>query len=155
MSQKTALFYKYMIRNAKLRKLTSVDFFKKKKKKKVFDFWFFSQYHTCTHTPHNNNNNNNNNNNTTTMTQQHNFFLPYKILWGSTIGNILILYLGIFFQFFFCFQFFFSNVPNEHVAALWHSLMSLFIITKKKLRHFYHKHKKIRLTITDGKKTST
>ena len=29
-----------------------------------------------------------------------NFFLPYKILWSSTIGNILILYLSIFFQYF-------------------------------------------------------
>ena len=29
------------------------------------------------------------------------FFLPYKILWSSTIGNILILYHRIFFQIFF------------------------------------------------------
>ena len=85
MSQKTAFCYKNIIRNAKLRKLNSVDFFKKKKF--IFDFSPVSH----THTPHNNknknnknnnnsNNNNNNSDNTTTMTQQHNnrttFFLP-------------------------------------------------------------------------------
>ena len=37
MSQKTAFCYKNIIRNAKLRKLTSVDFFQKKQKTRTYE----------------------------------------------------------------------------------------------------------------------
>ena len=111
MSQKTALFYKNIIRNAKLRKLTSVDFFKKKSIFFLLFFFFFLKW-----------------------TPKNYFFLPYKILWSSTIGNILILYLRICFQFFFkknFFQFFFSNVPNEHGRSFLTFHTSLFFCKSK------------------------
>ena len=95
MSPKNAFFYKNIIRNDELRKLTFEDFF--------FTLLLLSQ-----------------------MIPKELFVLPYKILWSSTIGNILILYLRIFFQNFF-FQFFFSNVPNENGRSFVTFHMSLFL----------------------------
>ena len=79
---KNALFYKNIIRNDKLRKLTRL-LLSQMVPKELF------------------------------------LILPYKILWSSAIGNILILYLRIFFQNFFFFKFFFFKCPKWPRSQLW------------------------------------
>ena len=88
---KNALFYKNIIRNDKLRKLTYEDFFK------IFFFNFVFFYSSSSSSFSNG---------------------PQRtIFFTSTIGNILILYLRIFFQFFFSI-FFFQMSQMNMVAAL-------------------------------------